>query len=76
LFVDLKSYFGRESGSNNCSTPSTRGSGVGPDDALAIPIPEEEVQGQENESANDQGIIIEFNIIQIMSSLTRVFAFQ
>jgi hypothetical protein len=67
LFADLKSYFSRESGSSNCTTPSTRGSGVGLDDALAIPIPEEEVQGQENESANEQGIIIEFNPDHVIS---------
>jgi hypothetical protein len=30
-------------------------------------MPEEEVQGQENESANDQGIITEFNLDHVIS---------
>ena len=85
MFADLTSYFTRSSSSTN---PSTRGSGVGHEAAEGetplvntqeleenvVPMPAEEVQGQEDGDAIYEGIIL--SSIRIISSLIRVFAFQ
>ena len=91
LFADLKSYFTQRSS----STPSTHGSGVGLEalereevvlqtqvestDAVAVPMPVEDVEGQagggvnssreqtQDKDASDQGIITEFNPEHVIS---------
>ena len=87
-FADLKSYFSQGSS----STPSTHGSGVGLEvlevvlqtqvkstDAVAVPMPVEDVEGQagggvnssreqaQDKDASDQGIITEFNPEHVIS---------
>ena len=78
MFADLTSYFTRSSSSTN---PSTRGSGVGHEAAEGetplvntqeaeenvVPMPAEEVQGQEDGDAIYEGIIMEFNPDHIIS---------
>ena len=91
LFADLKSYFTQRSS----ITPSTHGSGVGLEalereevvlqtqvestDAVAVPMPVEDVEGQagggvnssreqtQDKDASDQGIITEFNPEHVIS---------